>query len=108
MGTSDGALDLYRELEALHRAMLETGRSGDWEAAARSGERASAVVAQLAALGPLDALDPAARESLADTIRQTLKLVADLQALAGPVCAEWAGQLAAEVQRNKLNDRYGL
>lgn len=108
MSIEDEALELYRELESLHSEALERGRGGDWEGAATHGERAAAVLARLTTLGPVETTDAAVRERLAATIRRTLALIGELQGLAGPARAESEGELASAVQRNKLNDRYGL
>lgn len=105
MSTGQNALALMGELEALHYGMLEAGRAGDWEAAAANLPRVTAIVA---ALGEIAPATPEDRDRLAETIRQTLKLIAELQGIGAPLRVEWAEQLALEAQRNKLNDRYGV
>jgi len=108
MDTTAQSLELYRELEMVHRAMLDSARGDDWEEVARIGQRAEAITTQLAGIERIHPLDVETRNALAPLMQRTLDLVSELRKLAEPARADRAAQLASNAQRNKLNDSYGV
>lgn len=108
MDTTAQSLELYRELETVHQAMLDSARGDDWEEVARIGQRAEAITTQLAGLERSHPLDVETRKALAPLMQRTLDLVSELRKLAEPARADRAAQLASNAQRNKLNDSYGV
>lgn len=101
-------LELYAQLEALHRQALDHAKQENWDEAAAVGTSAQTITSQLEALEANATLDAQGRKEKQVRVEQTLKLVAELRALAEPARVESAALLSENTLRGKLSNTYGV
>lgn len=108
MATPDTLKSLYLELEAAHAAMFEHAEKGDWDNVTQCAQQGNEVLQRLIELQQSTESDVKIDPSLQPVIEHILELTEKLKAIAGPLRDDLSSDIAANVQRTRINSHYGV
>lgn len=104
----DSLTSLYLELESAHAAMLDHAEKGDWDQVAQCAQQSDSIMQRLIALQQLSEKGATVDPALRPVIEHILELTEKLKAVAGPLRDALSSDIAANVQRTRINSRYGV
>lgn len=105
---ADTLKSLYLELESTHAAMLENAEKGDWDQVTQCAQQSDSLMQRLLDLQRRSATGADVDPSLRPIIEHILELTKKVTAVAGPLRDALSSDIAANVQRTRINSHYGV